>query len=107
MAVHICSTHHVACGEISGLHRCTDCPFAWKTIKTDNKFIAAQCDQAGEVCELVAPKLADRLNNAQMQVIRAAQAWGNTDADDEIAGLVSELALSKALYDLDLAMLAN
>ena len=27
-------------------------------MKTDNKFIAAQCDQAGEVCELVAPQLA-------------------------------------------------
>jgi hypothetical protein len=34
-------------------------------------------------------------------VVRAAQAWGETDADDEVAGLTAELNLSAALLALD------
>lgn len=41
---------------------------------------------------------------ARDAVVRAAQKWGDTDADDEIAGLASEFELSQALTELAAAV---
>jgi hypothetical protein len=56
----------------------------------------AKCDAAWE---RIAAALKDT-DALRAEVVRAAIAWGDTDAEDEVAGLASELTLSNALVAL-------